>query len=101
MATDRLASYGSLARFRDLQRIVELGNSTMLGSSGDIADFQHTVRMLERYRISEACEDDGHVLSPRQWFTALSAHMYGKRTKMDPLWNSHVVAGVDPKTGDR
>jgi len=101
MAADCLASYGSLARFRDMQRLFELGETTLLGSSGDIADSQQTVRMLERYRVSEECEDDGHTLSPRQWYTALSSHMYGKRSEMNPLWNTHIVAGVDPKNGER
>ena len=51
--------------------------------------------------IKEVCYDDGHLLSPRQWFTALTAIMYKRRTDMDPLWNSNVIAGVDQRTGER
>lgn len=51
--------------------------------------------------IEEACYDDGHFMSPTQWYTALSAYMYKRRSKMDPLWNSHIVAGVDKKSGER
>jgi 20S proteasome alpha/beta subunit len=40
-------------------------------------------------------------MSPRQWYTALSAFMYQRRTKMDPLWNAHIIAGVDKQTGER
>lgn len=49
MAADCLASYGSLARFRDQQRMVQLGESTLMGTSGDISDFQVTINMLKRY----------------------------------------------------
>lgn len=60
----------------------------------------HGTRPLSR-SIEEACYDDGHLMSPTQWYTALSAYMYKRRSEMNPLWNSHVVAGVDKKTGER
>lgn len=101
MAADCLASYGSLARFRDMKRMVALSEHALIGSSGDVADFQQTMRMLKEYHIREQCFDDGHQLSPRQWFTAVGAFMYQARSKMEPYWNAHVVAGVDPKTGER
>lgn len=50
MAADCLASYGSLARFRNQQRMAALGETTLLGSSGDISDFQFTVNMLHQYQ---------------------------------------------------
>lgn len=40
-------------------------------------------------------------MSPRQWYAALSAYQYKRRSKMDPLWNANIVAGVDAKTGER
>ena len=52
-------------------------------------------------RIEEVCWSDGQMMSPRQWYTALSAYMYQRRTKMDPLWNANVVAGVDKHTGEK
>lgn len=42
-----LASYGSLARFKDIERLYALGDSTLLGASGDMADFQQVKKMLE------------------------------------------------------
>lgn len=47
VAADCLASYGSLARFRDVQRIQAIGESTVLGCSGDIADFQHVLHLMD------------------------------------------------------
>lgn len=94
-----IASYGSLARFRDLQRLHALGKSTLLGTSGDISDLQATINMLKQYETQEICYDDGHEMNPSQWHTALAAQMYKRRSDMDPLWNSHILGGVDPSTG--
>lgn len=49
MAADCLASYGSLARFKDVQRITSLGSSTLMGTSGDLSDHQATIEMLRAY----------------------------------------------------
>jgi len=42
-----LGSYGSLARFRDVKRIVTAGSQTLVGGSGDMSDFSHIEHMLE------------------------------------------------------
>jgi len=41
------ASYGSLARFKDIVRLHPVGSHTILGASGDMADFQQVKRMLD------------------------------------------------------
>lgn len=94
-----IASYGSLARFRDVQRLNGLGKRTLMGTSGDISDLQATINMLKQYEAQELCYDDGHEMTPSQWHTAIAAQMYKRRSDMNPLWNAHVLAGVDPKTG--
>ena len=43
-----LASYGSLARFRDVERLIKVGNTTIIGASGDISDFQYITHLLEK-----------------------------------------------------
>lgn len=48
VAADCLASYGSLARFKDVQRIHAIGDSTVLGCSGDVADFQHVLHLMDQ-----------------------------------------------------
>ena len=47
MAADNLASYGSLARFKDIERLHPIGHTTLLGASGDMADLQMVKRMLD------------------------------------------------------
>jgi 20S proteasome subunit beta 7 len=42
------ASYGSLARFDDQERLVQVGKQTVVGISGDISDLQHVERLLEQ-----------------------------------------------------
>lgn len=40
LAADTLASYGSLARFKDVQRLKSVGDYTVLGAGGEFSDFQ-------------------------------------------------------------
>ncbi|CAO1636083.1 unnamed protein product [Sympodiomycopsis kandeliae] len=98
LATDTLASYGSLARFMNIQRLHQLGENTVLGASGDMSDMQYVLHELDKVLIDEFNEDDGHDLSPPQIYAWLSRLMYERRSKVDPLWNSFVLGGVSPPT---
>lgn len=95
MAADTLASYGSLARFDDQQRIFKVGDETIVGVGGDISDLQALERKLEKLEIEENYENDGHSLRARHVYSYLSRVMYNRRSKMDPLWNAVLVAGVE------
>ncbi|GAA5969322.1 hypothetical protein JCM11641_007551 [Rhodosporidiobolus odoratus] len=98
LAADNLASYGSLARFKDIRRLHKVGNNTLVGASGDMADFQRIKRMLEDLMTEESILDDGHELATNQVFEYLSNVMYQKRSKFDPFWNAVLVAGVEDGT---
>lgn len=39
MCTDTLASFGSMARYKDVRRMAQLGNNTLMGTSGEYSDF--------------------------------------------------------------
>lgn len=41
------ASYGSLARFKDTQRLHAVGDNTLIGASGDMSDFQELQHILD------------------------------------------------------
>ena len=41
------ASYGSLARFSDLNRIIKVGSYTAIGFGGDVSDMQYIENRLE------------------------------------------------------
>ncbi|KAJ3745526.1 proteasome endopeptidase complex beta subunit [Lentinula detonsa] len=101
MSADNLASYGSLARFKDIQRLHPVGNNTIIGAGGDMSDFQYIQALLDNLMVEEFTEGDGdgHALGPGEIHEYLSQVMYARRSKMDPLWNSLIVGGV--KDGKR
>ncbi|KAI8323491.1 proteasome endopeptidase complex, beta subunit [Martensiomyces pterosporus] len=95
MAADCLASYGSLARFRNEKRLLAVGDSTLVGVSGDISDYQHMEHILDNLMTEEYYMDDGQKLGTKSIYKYISNIMYNRRSKVDPLWNSYVVAGID------
>jgi len=95
IASDTLASYGSMAKFRKITRIHRVSDSCVVGVGGEYSDFQELKRTLDSAMNEQFCRDDGHTLSPTAIHQYLSRVMYGRRNKMDPLWNSVVLAGVD------
>merc|ERR1719478_785086 len=60
---------------------------------GEISDFQHIMTFLDELVTSDFCYDDGITLTPPEIFSYLCRVMYNRRTKMDPYWNSLLVAG--------
>jgi len=99
MAADNLASYGSLARFKDVQRLQAVGDYTVIGASGDFSDFQYIQRLLDDIAVEEIAAQDGHELGPVEIHEYMSQVMYGRRSKLNPLWNSLIIGGF--KDGKR
>ncbi|KAJ1964731.1 Proteasome subunit beta type-7 [Dipsacomyces acuminosporus] len=95
MAADCLGSYGSLARFRSEKRLLAVGDSTLVGVSGDISDYQHMEHVLDNLMTEEYYMDDGQKLGTKSIYKYISNIMYNRRSQIDPLWNSYVVAGID------
>ncbi|CAI5798577.1 proteasome subunit beta type-4 [Podarcis lilfordi] len=93
IAADMLGSYGSLARFRNISRIMKVNDSTVLGASGDYADFQYLKQVIEQMVIDEELLGDGHSYSPKAIHSWLTRAMYSRRSKMNPLWNTVVIGG--------
>ncbi|KAJ1992179.1 Proteasome subunit beta type-7 [Coemansia spiralis] len=95
MAADCLGSYGRMAMFRNERRLMAVGKTTLLGMSGDISDYQHMQHTLENIMTQEYDMDDGQRLGTKSIYKCISKIMYNRRSKMNPLWNSYVIAGVD------
>lgn len=87
------ASYGSLARFKSIQRLQAVGSSTVLGASGDMSDFQYLQGLLDELTVEEFVAGDKNELGPAEIHEYLSRIMYARRSKMNPLWNSILVGG--------
>jgi len=87
LAADTLASYGSLARFKDVTRLNTVGEHTILGAGGEFSDFQAIGEMLEKLHQDDLNANDGFAHSPAELFHYLRAIFYSKRNKFNPLWN--------------
>jgi len=94
MAADNLASYGSLARFKDIERLHQVGDYTVIGAGGDMSDFQYIQTMLDQLLIEQDITPaDSTKLGPAEIHEYLSRVLYGRRSKFNPLWNSILVGG--------
>jgi len=93
IASDTLASYGSLARFADVKRVVPIGKFTLIGASGDFSDFQAILKILDELVTSDEIENDGSLLFPHSIHSYLNRVLYGRRNKMDPLYNEVIIGG--------
>jgi 20S proteasome subunit beta 7 len=61
LASDTLASYGSLARYKDVRRLQKIGTSTIIGGSGEISDFQSILEDLNSMNQNDINQDDGYT----------------------------------------
>ncbi|CAD5122829.1 DgyrCDS11233 [Dimorphilus gyrociliatus] len=95
IGADNLGSYGSLARFRGCERVMKVNDTTILGASGDYADYQHLKGIIEQKVVTEECLDDGFNLTPKSLFSWLRMLMYSKRSNFDPLWNTTIIGGLE------
>lgn len=98
LAADNLASYGSLARFKDIQRLHPLGTHTVLAAAGDMSDFQWLKKDLDAILREEgnlSLTDSHPSLSPGNIYEYLSNLFYHRRSKMNPVWNACIVGGWD------
>jgi len=93
MAADTLASYGSLARYKNVERIKTVGSDTLVGASGEYSDFQAIEDLLEDLKQDDINQDDGYSRSAAEIHSYLRAMLYRRRNKGDPLWNQLLVAG--------
>ncbi|KAI2652860.1 hypothetical protein H4Q32_006174 [Labeo rohita] len=93
IAADMLGSYGSLARFRNISRLMKVNKNTILGASGDYADYQYLKQVIEQMVIDEELLGDGHSYTPKAIHSWLTRVMYNRRSKMNPLWNTVVIGG--------
>ncbi|NXN73734.1 PSB4 protein, partial [Himantopus himantopus] len=93
IAADTMGSYGSLARFRGISRLLKVNDTTMLGASGDYADFQYLKQIIDQMVIDEELLGDGHSYSPKAIHSWLTRVMYNRRSKINPLWNTVVIGG--------
>lgn len=93
IAADTLASYGSQARYKDMNRLKKVGKYSILGASGEMSDFQYIGDRLDELDNEEYCDDDGCVMGPKQYASYVGRVMYNRRSKFNPLYNQFVLVG--------
>ena len=93
IAADTLAAYDSTLRYKDVVRIKKVNETTCLGFGGEVSDATQIMKYLDEIATDDFCEDDGAPLEPKEVHSYLTRVMYNRRSKLDPLWNSLVVAG--------
>ncbi|XP_075222736.1 proteasome subunit beta type-4 [Lycorma delicatula] len=94
VAADMLGSFGSLAKFRKVDRIMEVNKQIIMGAGGDYADFQYLSDIIKQKVIDESCMDDGFLLKPKSLHCWITRVLYNRRSKFDPLWTSFIVGGL-------
>uniref|UniRef100_A0A3P9KQ27 Proteasome subunit beta n=1 Tax=Oryzias latipes TaxID=8090 RepID=A0A3P9KQ27_ORYLA len=91
IAADMLGSYGSLARFRNISRLMKV--NTLKHFSLLYVDHACLKGRNLHPRIDEELLGDGHSYSPKAIHSWLTRVMYNRRSKMNPLWNTVVLGG--------
>ncbi|KAK3094679.1 hypothetical protein FSP39_004824 [Pinctada imbricata] len=94
IAADMLGSYGSLARYRNLSRLMKVNDNTVIGMGGDYADFQFLQSIIEQRVIEEECLNDGFSYTPKSLSSWMTRVMYNRRSNFNPLWNTYLVGGL-------
>lgn len=101
LAADTLASYGTMARYKDMRRMCKVGDNCLIAASGEISDYQSLQNMLNDVHQNDINQDDGYVRSPKEIHNYLRAVLYQRRNKGNPLWNQLLVAGYNSNSNAR
>lgn len=93
LVTDTLASYGNMKRYKNVRRISKVGDNTIIAASGEYSDFQFLLKQLDTLEREDWANEDGCRLNPSEYASYICRTLYQRRSKLNPLWNSYVIAG--------
>lgn len=96
IATDTAVNYGDrIQMFKNAQRVSKINNNTIFGSSGEFSDFQEIQDLFEDSEQHTRNYDDNIVYTPKAYANFLARKCYALRNKMNPLWTTSIVGGLD------
>ncbi|KAF8819738.1 putative 20S proteasome subunit beta 7 [Cardiosporidium cionae] len=93
LSADTGASYGKLARYKNIQRMYTCGSHTLIGGGGELSDLQHLHDILQEENMSDWVYEDANSMDPSEFASYASRILYQKRSKLTPLLTSLIVAG--------
>ncbi|CAF0721560.1 unnamed protein product [Rotaria sordida] len=95
LAADVLGSYGSLAKYRNLPRIHQVNDRTILALGGDLSDADYIKEAIDAKIEEDLVQEDGSEMTPLALYAWCTRLMYYRRTQFNPLLTSVVVAGIE------
>ncbi|KRY84878.1 tRNA-dihydrouridine(16/17) synthase [NAD(P)(+)]-like, partial [Trichinella pseudospiralis] len=98
IAADTKLSYGRFSRYKGVSRLMRVNNNTIIGVSGDYADYQYLQGIINSRQIGMNSSQMRGQFTPASMHTFLTSVLYARRSKLNPLWNSYVVCGVTEGT---
>ncbi|CAL8085693.1 unnamed protein product [Calicophoron daubneyi] len=93
VSADMLVSYGSLARYMNVDRVSKINDNTVLAYSGDVADYQLLKKRVDEQTHMDSLLRDGFTMSPSALHCWITRVLYNRRSRMNPLWNTYIVGG--------
>lgn len=93
VATDRSVFYGNIERICKNTRQFRVNDFCVVAFSGDFADFQWLQNLIERKQLEIQRGNRKQYLEPEMVHSFLTALLYQRRSKLDPLWLTIVVCG--------
>ncbi|KRZ93526.1 tRNA-dihydrouridine(16/17) synthase [NAD(P)(+)]-like, partial [Trichinella sp. T8] len=98
VAADTKLSYGRFSRYKGVSRLMRVNDNTILGVSGDYADYQYLQSIINGRQMGMNSSQMRGEFTPASMHTFLTSVLYARRSKLNPLWNSYVVCGVTERT---
>ncbi|XP_003371484.1 dihydrouridine synthase (Dus) superfamily [Trichinella spiralis] len=98
IAADTKLSYGRFSRYKGVSRLMRVNDNTILGVSGDYADYQYLQSIINGRQMGMNSSQMRGEFTPASMHTFLTSVLYARRSKLNPLWNSYVVCGVTEGT---
>lgn len=81
IAADTSGNYGNLARYPNTQRVFKVNDTTVIASSGDIADFQYLHEVIKSKQNEEDIRGGGVTMRPEALHCWLTRVLYNRRSK--------------------
>ncbi|CAF0721386.1 unnamed protein product [Didymodactylos carnosus] len=97
LAADTLGSYGTLAKYRNIPRIHQVNDKTVIAIGGDLSDADYIKEAIDAKVEEDLVQDANNELSPLSLYSWCTRLMYHRRTKLNPLLTNVIVAGMENK----